>query len=464
LQGWWQWPPCVAASCFGLDRKSAEWKIATLLEAKTLIVSTLPSPNLTSLNHMPDENSLGLFDAYGIELEYMIVDRNSLDVQPISDQALTAAAGELTGEAEFGSISWSNELALHVLEIKVSEPVNDLQQVVSDFQQNVQHANSILAHFDACLMPTAMHPWMNPYREMKLWPHDYNPVYEAFNRIFNCRGHGWSNLQSTHWNLPFRNQQEFAKLHAAIRLVLPLLPALAASSPIYDGRTHGVLDCRLEVYRHNSAKIPSITGAVIPEPVYSEADYEREIYQRMYRDIAPEDPDGVLQHIWLNARGAIARFDRGAIEIRVLDIQECPQADIAIGSLVVAVLQALCSEKWTAGSEQAETPTDQLAQLLRAAIRRGPQAVVPPGLARHFGHDGSSALNVGELWQSLLSRLQPHVLLTPAVTRNLELIFQQGTLSQRILNSLGGDLSPAALHRTYQRLCECLQHGTMFSR
>ncbi len=412
---------------------------------------------------MLDENSLGLFEAFGIELEYMIVARDSLDVRPISDQALTAAAGELTGEVEFGSIAWSNELALHVLEIKVTEPITDLTQVVADFQRSVQHANQILAQFNACLLPTAMHPWMNPYREMKLWPHDYSPVYDAFNRIFNCRGHGWANLQSTHWNLPFRNEQEFARLHAAIRLVLPLLPGLAASSPIYDGRTHGVLDCRLEVYRHNSAKIPSITGAVIPEPVYSEADYECEIYQRMYRDIAPEDSAGILQHIWLNARGAIARFDRGAIEIRVLDIQECPQADIAIGSLVVATLQALCNEQWSSFAEHSTASTEELARLLRATIRRGPAAAVPPKIAKYFAAADIPHLTVGQLWGHLLDRLQPHPWLGREVIRTLEIIKQQGTLAERILRALNGDLSPASLRKIYRQLSECLAHGTMFA-
>ncbi len=412
---------------------------------------------------MTEENSFGLFEAFGIELEYMIVDAETLDVRPISDQALTAAAGELTGEVELGSISWSNELALHVLELKVSEPVNDLAQVTLDFQQSIAYANAILGKFGARLMPTAMHPWMNPDREMKLWPHDYSPVYEAFNRIFNCRGHGWANLQSTHWNLPFRDEQEFAKLHAAIRLILPLLPGIAASSPIHDGRVQGPLDCRLEVYRRNSAKIPSITGQVVPEAVYTEADYEREIYQRMYRDIAPDDPDGTLQHIWLNARGAIARFDRGAIEIRVLDIQECPQADIAIGSLVIATLQALCGEQWTSFDEQSIAPTEQLAALFRSTILTGPATIIPSSIANHFGAS-ASILTVGQLWQDLLTRLQPTTpLLSPDIVNNLNTILSHGTLSQRILANLGGDLSRTQLLRTYGDLSQCLQHGELFS-
>ena len=412
---------------------------------------------------MTEENSLGLFEAFGIELEYMIVDAETLDVRPISDKALTAAAGDLTGEVELGSISWSNELALHVLELKVSEPVTDLAQITLDFQTSIAHANEILRKFGAQLLPTAMHPWMNPDREMKLWPHDYSPVYEAFNRIFNCRGHGWANLQSTHWNLPFRNEQEFAKLHAAIRLILPLLPGIAASSPIYDGRSHGALDCRLEVYRKNSAKIPSITGQVVPEAVYTEADYEREIYQRMYRDIAPEDPDGTLQHIWLNARGAIARFDRGAIEIRVLDIQECPQADIAIGSLMVAVLQSLCAEQWTSFEEQSTAPTYELACLFRSAILAGPATLVPCSIAQHFGASKSS-LSVGQLWQDLLVRLQHATpLLSPAIVDSLNTILSQGTLSQRILANLDNDYSRTSLLSTYGDLSQCLHHGQIFA-
>src|SRR5690606_30349750 len=126
-------------------------------------------------------------------------------------------------------------------------------------------------------------------------------------RIFDCRGHGWANLQSVHLNLPFANDDQFGRLHAAIRLLLPLLPALAASSPLIESRRSGLLDTRLDVYRSNAARIPSVSGQVIPEPVYTRSDYDREILQRMYRDVAPFDPDGTLQHEWLNARGAIAR-------------------------------------------------------------------------------------------------------------------------------------------------------------
>lgn len=409
------------------------------------------------MNH----DRLGLFAAFGIELELMIVDATSLDVLPICDKLMTLAAGELTGEAEFGPISWSNELALHVLELKVTEPVTDLDAIAEHFQANVRRANELLQSWNARLMPTAMHPWMNPDKEMVLWPHDYSPVYSAFDRIFDCAGHGWANLQSTHWNLPFADDAEFARLHAAIRTALPLLPALTASSPIFDGRPHGQLDCRLDVYRHNSRKIPSIAGRVVPEPVFSEADYNREIYQVIDRDMAPFDSERILHHIWLNARGAIARFDRGAIEIRVLDSQECPAADLALGRFITATIAALAGGQWSSFAQQAEAPTEMLAAVMWESARVGFEASVPTQLAGLFGL--SASCTVRDVWMAALHCVdQQRHLVPPGIQDTIQDYLQKGNLSERILKALAGDYRPRNLSRVYSQLCDCLQSGAFF--
>src|SRR5690606_18371458 len=99
----------------------------------------------------------------------------------------------------------------------------------------------------------------------------------TFDRIFNCGGHGWANLQSVHLNLPFANDAEFGRLHTAIRLLLPLMPALAASSPLVERRMTGVLDNRLEFYRSNAKRVPSVTGLVVPEPALTRQEYEQDI-------------------------------------------------------------------------------------------------------------------------------------------------------------------------------------------
>src|SRR5678815_4652510 len=100
--------------------------------------------------------------------------------------------------------------------------------------------------------------------------------------------------QSTHLNLPFYDDEEFAKLHAAVRMILPILPALCASSPILDGKFTGMMDTRLRYYKTNQSRIPSITGKVIPEAVFSRRNYFNTIYEKIKTDIAPFDPQEEL--------------------------------------------------------------------------------------------------------------------------------------------------------------------------
>ncbi len=405
---------------------------------------------------------LGLFEGFGIELEYMIVDRTTLDVRAITDQVMLAATGEYASEVDMGAIGWSNELALHVIEFKTNGPVASLAGVDADFHANVRRVNEQLAAWDACLMPTGMHPWMDPLRETRLWPHDYNPVYEAFDRIFNCRGHGWSNLQSMHINLPFRDDTEFGRLHAAVRLVLPLLPGLAASTPAVDGRITGIADSRLDVYRNNCARVPSVTGRVVPEAVFSRADYEREVLGRMYEEIAPLDPDGVLRDEWLNARGAIARFDRNAIEIRVLDVQECPTADLAVARFVTAVVRALVEERWRSYATQKEWQVSPLEAVFLESVKAGEQAgIVDAAYLEMFGMRTERA-TVGEVWRHLYDELRAEMQLDGAAARAIETILEEGTLSTRLARRLGPAPTRTALQAAWFALCTCLADNRMF--
>ena len=176
---------------------------------------------------------------------------------------------------------------MHVIELKTNGPAKTLTNLDSEFFENIRNINNILNEFNCMLLPTGAHPFMDPFTESKLWNHEYNQVYEAYNRIFDCRGHGWSNLQSTHINLPFGDDDEFGKLHAAIRVLLPIIPALTASTPIIENKATGFLDTRLEVYRTNQKKIASIAGKVIPEQAFTKKEYEEIIFKKIYNDIEP---------------------------------------------------------------------------------------------------------------------------------------------------------------------------------
>jgi hypothetical protein len=411
---------------------------------------------------MTSHAPLHLFEAVGIEIEYMIVDQSSLNIRPIADELFRAVLGEYGSDVESDLISWSNELVAHVVELKTTLPVTSIEDALHPFEREVERINDLLDPMKARLLPSAMHPWMNPRTEMKLWPHDNNEIYSSFDRIFGCQGHGWSNLQSMHVNLPFCGDEEFGRLHAAVRLLLPLMPALTASTPVLDGRVTGLLDSRMGFYGKNSARVPSVAGLVVPEPIFDEAAYRRDIFERMYRDMAPLDPEGLLCDEFLNARGAIARFDRGAIEIRVLDTQECPAADVAVAGLVRGALMSLATGRIGDLGRRRDMDTARLAGILGTVIRDADTAVVDdPDYQAALGLP-VGRITAADAWRALHAAARPDMERDPLWDAPLETILSRGCLARRILAALHGDVSRPHLAAVYRRLADCLEAGEVF--
>jgi len=403
--------------------------------------------------------SYHLFEVFGIELEYMLVRNSDLKVAPIVDQLMIAKSGAITTDIDNGKIEWSNELVAHVVELKTNGPTDDLEDLDELFSENIIEINRLLGPLNAKLWPTASHPLMHPETEMKLWLHNYSKIYALYNRIFDCRGHGWSNVQSMHINLPFNDDSEFEKLHAAIRILLPIIPALSASSPIFEGENTGFKDARLNVYKTNQKEIPEMAGKVIPEQVFTKKDYYRDIFDPINNAIKPHDVENILDHHFLNSRGAIARFDRNAIEIRVIDIQECPKADIAIAILIIEVLKLLVSEELVALGDQKSWHEDELFAIFNDVIADAETTVI-----RDMGYlnlfDIEEECIAGEIWKKLYKRLQENISVKHQKT--IEFLLENGSLSTRILNAVGDDFSEENLRKIYNKLGTCLAENKLF--
>jgi carboxylate-amine ligase len=407
---------------------------------------------------------LGLFEGFGIELEYMIVDQSTLAVRPVADELLRAVGGDDETEVELGDIAWSNELALHVIEMKSNGPVPELGGLAARFQNHVGQMNAILDPLGARLLPSAMHPFMDPERDLRLWPHENDVIYAAFDRIFGCRGHGWANLQSMHINLPFAGDEQFARLHAAIRLVLPLIPALAASSPFIDGLASEFADTRLETYRTNARRVPSVSGQVIPEAVFSRADYEGRLLAGIYRDLEPFDPEGVLRHEWVNSRGAIARFERMAIEIRTIDLQECPSCDLAVAAAVVSVVRRLVGETSCDLDAQKNWNESDLAAVHQDVVRDADEAmIVDLRYLNDVGYpDCRQPARAGDVWHYLIESSMSEDSDWEEWRGALNVILEQGPLSRRLRKAVGPQVSMPGLHEVYGELADCLTAGRPF--
>ena len=404
--------------------------------------------------------SYHLFEVFGIELEYMLINSADFKVNPIVDKLLTQKNGSLTTDVENGKIEWSNELVAHVVELKTNGPTADLESLDILFAENITEVNDILTGFNSRLLPTAAHPLMHPGTEMKLWQHNYSKIYALYNRIFDCRGHGWSNVQSMHINLPFFDDIEFERLHAAVRLLLPIIPGLSASSPIFEGKSTGYRDARMQVYKTNQKEIPAMTGKVIPERVFNRGDYFKTIFEPINAAIRPHDTEKILDHHFLNSRGAIARFDRNAIEIRVIDVQECPKADISIAVFIIEALKLLVGEELISLEDQKKWHEDDLFGIFDAVIKEAETTKISnTEYLDIFDLTGSCSVN--EIWRRIYNLIEENI--SHKHQESIQFILENGSLSSRILNALGDDISEKEIVRIYNELANCLAENTFFN-
>lgn len=394
-----------------------------------------------------------IFSVLGIEIEYMLVDIETLNVQAKSDRILQALAGTLVNEVVLGDIAVSNELVMHVLELKTHGPKAPTVPIANQFQAALEKIEVFLREQHLQFLPGGAHPWMDPLVESTRWPHGNHEIYHQYDAIFDCRGHGWSNLQCMHVNLPFSNKEEFRQLHNAIRLILPLIPALAASTPFLDGRPTGMQSSRLDFYGKNQQRIPSISGDIIPDFINTEHEYQEKILSPMFEDISPHDPKGILQYEWLNSRAAIPKFAVNAIEIRIIDSQEYIDADIAIAQVILAILK-----KWHHHSHYfLDNPCDTAslkALYDQTRIHGLSVPVVSTELKQQWQLKPGIDYSCRDVWSILIEQVAGS--LDKACQKALEIILSQGNLSERLIKACNQDFSHANLMQVYRQLGDCL--------
>lgn len=400
-----------------------------------------------------------LMEVFGIELEYMVTDKKTMDVLPVADKLFKKIMNETTNEVTSDRVDWSNELVNHVVEFKNNTPEPQLKDLTRFFQKEVQRANKELESFNAALMPTAMHPWMNPETETKLWPHENNEIYKSYDRIFSCKGHGWSNLQSLHINISFNTDEEFHKLHSAIRFFLPLIPAISSSSPFVEGKHMEYMSQRLFFYLQNQRRIPSIIGQAVPEVVRSYDEYQEIVLKPMYKDIAPHDPQGILQHEWLNSRGAIPKFERGCIEIRLSDVQEAPIVDLSIADFWIKTLKKMMEGSWIDLEKSESFSPKDLRPTLNDTVKKAENSVVDNlDYLSCFGIN--KKISAKELLQHIHS-LHKYESDEVSFQNTIKKLLQSGSLSSRILKNIKTG-SKEEIFKVYDQLRYCLQEGRFF--
>jgi gamma-glutamyl:cysteine ligase YbdK (ATP-grasp superfamily) len=283
-------------------------------------------------------------ELFGPEHEFSIVD-DHLKPLPIVDVIIKKLCGRIKNSITLSNFVFGKELQKHVAEFKGSTPFQSPICFEKTLYNAILQLSDILDNFGASLLGTGMHPTLC-INEAKVWDHRDRHIYHALHQLFNLRQHGWLNIQSFQLNLSYFNEKEAVKLYNHLINVLPYLPAITAASPIFNSDFGEFVDNRLHFYGLNQKQIPSIAGDIIPTPIDSFKVYKKKTIVKYSLDLVKANaPACIVNKEWINSRGAIFRFDRKAIEIRLMDEQECIKADVALSCFIRALLRGLLHSK-----------------------------------------------------------------------------------------------------------------------
>jgi len=391
-------------------------------------------------------------EVLGPEHEYSLVDE-ALKPLPISGKIIKAYCGRTVNFIELPEFTFGKELQLHVMEIKANQPFKSPNEFEATMQKAVCTLNQIVQKHDAKLLGTGMHPLLK-FQDTAIWPHYHQKIYREYGRIFNLQQHGWLNIQSFHLNLPYQKEADATAIHNQLANLCTYLPAVTASSPIFESKNGPDIDNRLQFYKINQKEVPSIAGDVIPEYVSSLASYKRDVIGRYSEDLAKAGADKtLLNREWVNSRGIIFRFDRCALEVRVMDEQECVKMDVALSCFIRAALRGLIA------TEAELMRHDDLVKDFNAVIKDGLNAKVSSLNGKTARQVCQHYLNLAQAYANVDEKK-----FLPLVQRRIE----EGNLSDLIRAKVQQRANRTAFQEAivdvYSKLINCLCNNEPFQK
>lgn len=138
--------------------------------------------------------------------------------------------------------------------------------------------------------------------------------------------------------------------------------------------------------------------------------------------------------------------------------------DLAVATLVVAVVKGLVDGRFASQEEQRSMGEDPMHETFVACVRDADQALVKdPAYLRLWGMAGQGPATASSIWRHLYSELKDvdHYGLA-GCAKELQVILERGPLARRILAAAGQDPKREMIERVYHRLAKTLARGEIF--
>lgn len=122
----------------------------------------------------------------------------------------------------------------------------------------------------------------------------------------------------------------------------------------------------------------------------------------------------------------------------MIDLQECPKADIAVAVLIIETLKLLVNEELVSLEDQKNWHEDELFIIFNDVIKDAETAQLC-NLKYLALFDVEETCSAGDLWKIIFEKVKDNI--SAKHLETLEFLLKNGSLSSRILTAIGEDFS-----------------------
>ncbi len=282
----------------------------------------------------------------GIEEEFAILDRGSLDLTPRFEE-LNQQAAQTDSEL---ATSISSELILSEIEIR-SGAGSNVADALARQRAMRQRLFSLAASEGVELGSTGTHPWADYREQLNVQSDHYRRVVDGLQYVARR-----NNTFSLHVHVGIRDADRAVRVCDRLRALLPTLLALSANSIFFEGLDSGLASVRTQSFTK------SFPRCGVPDAYGSWASYHDYLELLLATGSIEEDTQ-----VWWSVRPHLAF---GTVEVRICDAQSTAEESNALIELIVAcVLQ--CARDDDEGRPIFEPPARLIEENLWRAIRWG---------------------------------------------------------------------------------------------
>lgn len=289
--------------------------------SRSLPIQTMPRPLERPVPIARDDDRSLVFRGsrpftLGVELEFQLIDPFSLDLVPRATRILERASAQSDGRIKQEFIESMVEVTTGICQ--------DMEEVEADLRSVIERLQRYALACDCHLYASSLHPFARAFDQRLSTNERYHEIMEEL-QIVGRR----MITQGLHVHVGLPDGDSAIKVFDQIRFYLPLLLALTASSPYFEGQDTGLCSYRSKLF-------DALPRAGLPGAMGTWKEY-----QGLAALLERAGIIETVRDIWWDVRPHPCL---GTIEVRICDVPGRFSEVLGIAALIQSLVAAILDD------------------------------------------------------------------------------------------------------------------------